>query len=70
VVLRPATSQDLCQGGLQGLEELRSTGEGSTELPLPRARGRLDRGSLGLRSSAGFQTASVLLENEKARLLE
>ena len=31
VVLRPAASQDRCQGAMQGLEELRSKGEGSTE---------------------------------------
>jgi hypothetical protein len=36
VALRPATSQDLCQDGMQGLEELRSKmGEGSTKFPLP-----------------------------------
>ena len=31
MVLRPVASQDRCQPGMQGLEELRSTSEGSIE---------------------------------------
>jgi len=33
VVLYPPPSQARCQGGMQGLEELGSLSEGSTELP-------------------------------------
>jgi hypothetical protein len=35
VVLHPTASQDLCQGWLQGLEELRSLSKGSIALALP-----------------------------------
>jgi hypothetical protein len=39
VVLRPAASQDRCQGGMQGLawRSFAQVGEGSTKLLLPRA---------------------------------
>jgi hypothetical protein len=43
VALRPATSQDRCQDGMQGLEELRSNGRRLNRVPASLGQGNLTR---------------------------
>jgi hypothetical protein len=62
VVLRPAASQDRCQDGMQGLEELRwAKAQQSSRFVAP-----LDAGSLSLRSPVR-STSAVLVTHQIKR---